>query len=352
MNPSNPAKVGIAFAAGVVVALASAMIYVKTNSTHAQDAVTAAVAQQMRQPESLNAGKGEQPKEAQETKPVSAPVAQTPVPAVTHDEDTAEKRPSERHASSTKVARSHYPRYRSTAESQSTIRVEVSQMKPSTVPIGASESIPATAVPAVRAVSEDEAQTAAQPVVNAPQYNPAPAPQPHTVTLQAGTNLMVRLNETVSTDHNYSGDTFRATLDRPIVLDGFVIADKGSKVLGKVVAADKAGKFEGTANLQLTVTEINTTDGQRVRVETSFVNKKGPSNTGQEAAKIGGGAVLGAIIGAIAGGGKGAAIGAGAGGAAGTGAVMLGKGKPAVIATETPLTFQLSSSTTITERLN
>jgi hypothetical protein len=135
-------------------------------------------------------------------------------------------------------------------------------------------------------------------------------------------------------------------------MDGFVIAEKGSKVLGRVVGAGKAGKLEGTANLQLTLTEINTTDGQHVRVETGSVSKKGPSNAGQEAAKIGGGAVLGAIIGAIAGGGKGAAIGAGAGGAAGTGAVLLGRGKPAVIPNETQLTFQLSSPATITERFN
>ncbi len=65
-----------------------------------------------------------------------------------------------------------------------------------------------------------------------------------------------------------------------------------------------------------------------------------------------GGAALGAIIGALAGGGKGAAIGAGAGGAAGTGAVLLGKGKPAVIQNETRLTFELANPVTITEHLN
>jgi hypothetical protein len=213
-----------------------------------------------------------------------------------------------------------------------------------------------TGEPPVRPVNQDFTQTAPQAPVT-PQYSapvpaPPPPPQPHTVTLPAGTNVIVRLGETISTEKNYSGDTFRATLDRPIIVDGFVIADKGSKVLGKIVAADKAGKFEGTANLQVTLTEIGTTDGQRVRIETGFFNKKGPSNTKEEAAKIGGGAVLGAIIGALAGGGKGAAIGAGAGGAAGTGAVALGKTKPATIATETQLTFQLTSPTTITEHLN
>ncbi len=228
-------------------------------------------------------------------------------------------------------------------------------MKPSDSTVSAPIPMP-TGAPPARTVNEDTPQTGPQPPASAPQLNAsvpaAPPPQPHTVTLQAGTNVIVRLGETISTEHNYSGDTFRATLDRPIILDGFVIADKGSKVLGKIVAADKAGRFEGTANLQVTLTEISTTDGQRVQIETGFFNKKGPSNAKEEAAKIGGGAVLGAIIGAIAGGGKGAAIGAGAGGAAGTGAVALGKTKPAVIPSETQLTFQLASPTTITEHLN
>jgi hypothetical protein len=181
------------------------------------------------------------------------------------------------------------------------------------------------------------------PVVSDPP--PPVAPVPHVVTLASGTNLVVRLTETVSTDHNYTGDTFRGTLDVPIILDGFIIADKGSKVLGKIASAQKA-------ELRLTVTEINTTDGQRVPVETSFFEKIAPARGREDAAKIGGGAALGAIIGAIAGGGKGAAIGAGVGGGAGTGAVLLGHGKPALLPAETRLTFQLSRPATITEKLN
>jgi hypothetical protein len=172
------------------------------------------------------------------------------------------------------------------------------------------------------------------------------------ITLQPGTNLVVRLGETLSTDHNFTGDTFRGSLDAPVVVDGFIIADKGSKVLGRIVAAEKAGRLEGSASLQLALTEINTTDGQRIRIETGLFAKKGQSNSTEEAVKIAGGAALGAIIGAIAGGGKGAAIGAGAGGAAGTGAVLLGHGKPSVIPSETRVSFQLSRPVTVTERLN
>jgi hypothetical protein len=202
--------------------------------------------------------------------------------------------------------------------------------------------------PPVPAVNENDAPPGPQPEI---QPQPSP-PQPHVVTLQTGTNLVVRLGETLSTEHNYGGDTFRGTLDAPIVMDGFIIAERGSKVLGKIVSAQKAGRMEGVSDLHLTLTEINTSDGQRVPVETGFFDKRGPSNAGENTAKIAGGAALGAIIGAIGGGGKGAAIGAGAGGAAGTGAVLLTHGKPAVLPAETRLTFQLTQPATISEKLN
>jgi hypothetical protein len=189
--------------------------------------------------------------------------------------------------------------------------------------------------------------------MDAPAPAPAPAiPQPHTVTIPAGTSLAVRLTEKLSTEHNFTGDTFRAALDKPIILDGFIIADRGAKVLGRIVKAQKPGKMEGIAELSLVLTEVSTTDGQRVAIDTNESLRKGPSNTNEEVIKMAGGAALGAIIGALAGGGRGAAIGAGAGGAAGTGAVLLGKGKPAVIQNETRLTFELANPVTITEHLN
>ena len=172
------------------------------------------------------------------------------------------------------------------------------------------------------------------------------------VTLQAGTNLAIRLGETLNSDHNYTGDTFRGTLESPVVVDGFIIADKGSKVLGKVAYAQSAGRMQGLSGLTLTLTEINTTDGQRVRVQTDSYEKHGLSSTGTDAATIAGGAALGAIIGAMAGGGKGAAIGAGAGGAAGTGVVLATRGKPTALPVETHLNFRLSAPVTITEQIN
>ena len=362
MNPSNPAKFGIAFVLGLVAALAGVTVYVKTTGAHVQVPALSPPAVQsskQQQPEALNPPKvDETPVTA--PKP-SAPVAETPVaapagpvlepkPAPTAPTVVA-KKPLVVHPRATHFVRAHYPS-RSFPESQSTIRVEVSQIRQQTEPASL-QPVPVLGE-AIRTVDEEQARPiippVIAPVISAPQ--PAAPSQPHTVTLPTGTNVSVRLGETLSTDHNYSGDTFRATLDRPIILDGFIIAEKGSKVLGKIAGLDKSGKFEGTSNLQLALTDINTTDGQRVRIQTGFVNRKGAQSNGGEVAKVGGGAVLGAVIGAIAGGGKGAAIGAGAGGAIGAGAVMAGKGRPAVVPTETQLTFQLAAPTTITEHLN
>lgn len=186
----------------------------------------------------------------------------------------------------------------------------------------------------------------------APALPPPPPPQPHSVTLQAGTTLQVRLGETLTTKKNVTGDKFTATLSAPLVIDGFVIAERGARAEGRIVEADKAGKVKGVSQLMLELTRVSTSDGQNIAIHTLTYTKEGDKATGKDAAKVGGGAALGAIIGAIAGGGRGAAIGAGAGGAAGAGDVMLTRGPDCVIPVETHLSFKVQEPVTITERLN
>lgn len=178
------------------------------------------------------------------------------------------------------------------------------------------------------------------------------ASAPPSVTLAAGTLLSVRIGETLSSARNQVGDTFLATLTQPLVVDGWVIAERGARVEGRVVDAAQAGRVKGTSHLGISIVRLATSDGQYVRVRTESFVKDGASSTGTDAAKVGAGAAIGAIIGAIAGGGKGAAIGAGAGGAAGAGDVLLTRGKPAEIPVETRVNFKVQDSVTITERLN
>lgn len=209
--------------------------------------------------------------------------------------------------------------------------------------------------------------TQAPPLPPPPPYNPAPEtkpapappaepaklepPQPHTVTLAAGTPLSVRIGETLSTKRNKPGDAFLATLAEPLTIDDFVIAERGARCEGRIVEADNGGRVKGLARLGVELTAIHTSDGQKVRVRTQPFAKEAQSSRREDMAKMGGGAALGAIIGAIAGGGKGAGIGAAAGGAAGAGDVMLTHGKPAEIPVETRVSFRVQEAVTITERL-
>ena len=179
---------------------------------------------------------------------------------------------------------------------------------------------------------------------------PPPLPEPHTVTLNAGMLLPVRLVDGLSSERNLPGDTFTGTLDKELVVDGFVIAERGARVEGKVVAAERSGKVKGVAALAVELTRLRTADGQNIALRTDSFERHAEETHNQDAAKVGGGAALGAIIGAIAGGGKGAAVGAAAGGAAGAGGVLLTRGKEARLPSETRINFRLRAPVTITER--
>lgn len=179
---------------------------------------------------------------------------------------------------------------------------------------------------------------------------PPPPPPPQQVTLNAGTLIPVRLIDGLSTERNNPGDTFTGTLDQPLVVDGIVIAERGARVEGRVVTSDKGGKVKGVSFMDVQLTRIHLSDGQTISVQTDSFERKGEESHKTDAAKVGAGAAIGAIIGAIAGGGKGAAIGAGVGGGAGAGDVLLTRGKPATLPSETRISFRLSAPITVTER--
>ena len=216
---------------------------------------------------------------------------------------------------------------------------------------------PAAPAPAVPANPPAEAAPtpAPRPVValNPPPETETAPPeprQPQRVAIPAGTLITVRLTETVSSERNRPGDAFAATVDQPLVVDGFVIAERGAPVQGKVLQVERAGRVQGVAQIAVQLTRLHTSDGQDVAISTERFAREGPNSHREDAAKVGAGAALGAIIGAIAGGGKGAAIGAGVGGAAGAGTVAATRGKPAELPVETRLTFRLREPITLTER--
>jgi hypothetical protein len=178
---------------------------------------------------------------------------------------------------------------------------------------------------------------------------PAPAP-PRVFTLAEGTAISIYTANTLSTKTNKDGERFVASLARPIVDGDWVIAKKGAPVEGVIVNSDPGGRVKGRASMTVELRSLQLADGRTVDLSSSSYTKVAKGTKKKDATKIGIGAGVGAAIGAIAGGGKGAAIGAGVGGAGGTGVVLATRGDPAVIPSESQLTFRVKEPVTVTKR--
>jgi hypothetical protein len=149
--------------------------------------------------------------------------------------------------------------------------------------------------------------------------------------LPAGTQLRIRLNDTLSSKEARAGDKFTATVVNPSKYEE-------AKVSGHIRSIRKSGRVEGRTTMSLSFDTIRLSDGRtgtlrgellRVYDSTSAdnVDEEGRVQSGgrgkQTLKRSGIGAVAGAVIGGLAGGGKGAAIGMIVGGAAGAGSLAV-----------------------------
>jgi hypothetical protein len=101
---------------------------------------------------------------------------------------------------------------------------------------------------------------------------PAPPQAPHSATIAAGRLLTVRTAEPLSSKRSMKGDAFIATLGQRLIVDGFVIAERGARCEGRVL---EAGKVKGGSQITLELIKIATTDGQTIKVHTApFVRRE------------------------------------------------------------------------------
>jgi hypothetical protein len=178
----------------------------------------------------------------------------------------------------------------------------------------------------------------------APLPPPAPGPPPVTgVQIPTGTPITVRMIDSVDSNQAHLGQTFRASVDEPVLMNDQTVIPRGADALVKLVEDQQSGKFEGKTILTLALTDI-TINGQTIDTTTGDVTKASSSRGARSAKVVGGATVLGAIIGALAGGGRGAAIGAASGAAVGAGAQVITKGQQVKIPSETRLNFTLQQA--------
>jgi hypothetical protein len=183
------------------------------------------------------------------------------------------------------------------------------------------------------------APAAAAPTTSS-RSSSTPARASNSIEVPQGTPLVLRLIDDVDSTRDTVGQTFRASIDEPVVVGERTVIARGADVVVKLVEDKQSGKLTGKTELTLDVQSVMI-NGRLVDVHTEEVTQSSGSRTGKTGQVVGGGAALGAIIGAIAGGGKGAAIGAVSGAAAGGAVQVITKGEKVKIPSETRLTFAL-----------
>jgi hypothetical protein len=164
------------------------------------------------------------------------------------------------------------------------------------------------------------------------------------VTVPAGTRILVRMIDSVDSSKQKAGYRFTASLEANLQAYDVTVAPKGTKLYGVLAQASSSGKFKGSSQLTLELTDI-VINGTAYPLMTSDYEIKGKGEGGNTAKKVVGGAGLGALIGGLAGGGKGAGIGALAGAGAGTAIAATKKGEQVSVPSETLLEFRLEQST-------
>ena len=199
--------------------------------------------------------------------------------------------------------------------------------------------------PATNSVPPPSQDPAAAPVQQA-AATPPPPPEPAKVTVPSGAVIPVRLVDAIDSATAQVGDTFHATLDAPVAVDGDVAIPAHYDVEGHVVNAQSSGKFAGRALLELQLDRIKVGE-KYYNIETDHFKQETGSGGKNTAEKVGGGAIAGAILGGIFGGGKGAAIGSVAGAGAGGGVQAASKKPDIKLSSEKVLTFTLQSPVTI-----
>jgi hypothetical protein len=162
------------------------------------------------------------------------------------------------------------------------------------------------------------------------------------ISIPQGTVISVRTIDSISSDQNHVGETFRGSIVDAIRIRNQTVVPRGATVYMKLVDVSSAGRVKGRSELMLQLERI-VVNNHSYPVTSNVVAFRGKSESKKTAKSAGIGALAGGGLGALFGGGKGAAIGAGVGAGAGVATNAAKKGEQVRIGSESLLRFRLAA---------
>jgi len=158
------------------------------------------------------------------------------------------------------------------------------------------------------------------------------------------------MTSTISSESAQVEAPVSARLRNAITIAGDTAIPAGSVLRGTVTDVERSGRVQGRAHLSFAFNEVSM-NGGREDMKTNPLTFEAEATKGEDATKVGAGAVGGAILGGILGGKKGAAKGAAGGAAAGTGVVLATRGKEVTVTEGTNVTATLAQPMTLRVRI-
>lgn len=181
------------------------------------------------------------------------------------------------------------------------------------------------------------------------------------MSLPAGTALKVKLETTLTTFSNKSGDAFSGRVTEPVLLAGKTVIPIGATVQGRVIKTSEPRRIAGKPTIDILPETVVLPSGERFTMNANLVDTnqrhgtdvnqegqfKGPGHDTKDLAEIGGGTAGGMMLGGLISGGKGVIIG-GLVGATATVTHWLSKRNSAMLPAGTELTMELSRPMALT----
>jgi|SRR5208282_2612943 len=124
--------------------------------------------------------------------------------------------------------------------------------------------------------------------------SPSQSVIPSATKLPEGTPIPIRLQSALSSASSHAGDTFRAVVDEPIVIDGQTLVERGTPATGRVLEVKPSARSGGTSPnrtqdspepgyLRIVLVSLEV-GGRSVAIETSSIFAKGVLRKDQKAA--------------------------------------------------------------------
>ena len=137
------------------------------------------------------------------------------------------------------------------------------------------------------------------------------AADPNTVTVPAGTRLVIRTTDAIDSSRHSAGHRFRGQLEGALVIDGVTAVARGTFVHGRITQAQQAGRMVGSSELAVEFTDVMIND-QLIPISTGGLSAQTQGEAGRTVGRTARAAAVGGLIGGSSGARTGARVGAGA----------------------------------------